>query len=152
MLGLFQTSLNAYQIDRTITGSAAWHVDIWNLQSVYIAVILFCACAMSESGSLTTVTLYICCSCESRHTPSFFSSRANAHMHMAKSTRCKASSVKKVNIVARPCDVIAGGWRVEWDRARCLSITGSLWVNDVWLIYIWNIPYYTRHTPYIYQV
>ena len=77
--------------------------------AVYSAVKLFCACAMSESGNFTTVTRYICCSCESRKIHSFFSSRANAHMHMAKSARCKAGSVKKVNIITRPGDVIAGG-------------------------------------------
>ena len=77
--------------------------------ALYSAVILFCACAMSESGRLSTATRYVCCACESRQIPSFFSSRANAHMHMAKSTRCKGSSVKKVNIITRPGDVIAGG-------------------------------------------
>ena len=77
--------------------------------ALYSAVILFCACAMSESGSLTTVTRYVCCSCESRQISSFYCSRANVHRHMAKSARCKASTVKKVNIIARAGDVIAGG-------------------------------------------
>ena len=77
--------------------------------ALYSAVILFCACAMSESGRLSTATRYVCCACESRQISSFYCSRANVHRHMAKSVRCKASTVKKVNIIARAGNVIAGG-------------------------------------------
>ena len=77
--------------------------------AIYSAVILLFACAMSHSGGITTVTRYVCSACEARGRPVFFSSRANAHMHMAKSDRCKGSAVKSVRIPIRAGDVIAGG-------------------------------------------
>ena len=64
---------------------------------------------MSHSGRITSVTLYVCSACEARGRPAFFSSRANAHMHMAKSARCKGSAVKSVKIPIGAGDVIAGG-------------------------------------------
>ena len=64
---------------------------------------------MSGSESNTTVTLYVCCSCEARKRPSFFNSRKSAHQHITKSSRCQSSKVKSVKIMIRPGDVIAGG-------------------------------------------
>ncbi len=73
------------------------------------AVILLFASAMSHSGGITTVTRYVCSACEARGRLAFFSSRANAHMHMAKSARCKGSAVKSVKIPIRAGDVFSGG-------------------------------------------
>jgi hypothetical protein len=75
----------------------------------YSAVILLIAFAMSGSESNTTVTRYVCCSCEARKRPSFFNSRKGAHQHITKSSRCHGSKVKSVKIMIRPGDVIAGG-------------------------------------------
>ena len=73
--------------------------------------ILLFASAMSHGGHSTTQKRYVCSACAARGMPAFFSSRANAHMHMAKSARCKGSAVKNVTIPIRPLagDVIAGG-------------------------------------------
>ena len=77
--------------------------------AIYSAVILLFASAMSHGGHSTTEKRYVCSACAARGMPAFFSSRANAHMHMAKSSRCKGSAVKSVTIPIRPGDVIAGG-------------------------------------------
>jgi hypothetical protein len=77
--------------------------------AIYSAVILLFANAMSHSGRITSVTLYVCSACEARGRPAFFSSRANAHMQMAKSALCKGSAVRSVRIPIRAGDVIAGG-------------------------------------------
>ncbi len=76
---------------------------------IYSAVILLIAVAMSGSESNTTVTRYVCCSCEAPKRPSFFNSRKGAHQHITKSSRCHGSKVKGVKIMIRPGDVIAGG-------------------------------------------
>ena len=77
--------------------------------AIYSAVILLFASAMSHGGQSTTEKRYVCSACAARGMPAFFNSRANAHMHMAKSSRCKGSAVKSVTIPIRPGDVIAGG-------------------------------------------
>lgn len=77
--------------------------------ALYSAVILLFASAMSHGGHSTTQKRYVCSACAARGMPAFFSSRAHAHMHMAKSARCKGSAVKSVTIPIRPGDVIAGG-------------------------------------------
>ena len=82
-------------------------------QCIYIGsfacFILLCAFAMAQSGDSTTLTRYVCCACEARKVPAFFSTKAIARCHVAKSKRCQGSSVKRVSILTRPGDVIAGG-------------------------------------------
>jgi hypothetical protein len=103
---------------------------------IYSAVILLIAFAMSGSESNTTVTRYVCCSCEARKRPSFFNSRKGAHQHITKSSRCYGSKVKSVKNMIRPGDVIAGGGTVElvvWGSVRCRNINRP--VTEVYTTY-----------------
>ena len=126
-------------------------------QCVYIAVwasvILLCAFGMSGRGTSTSVTKYVCCACEARNAPAFFNSKTNARIHVTKSARCKGSSVKKVSIMTRPGDVIAGG---AGGMGQCPAPQhqppGEINIPDICYEYEYNIPdifLCVCHIPYI---
>jgi hypothetical protein len=99
--------LNAYRIHRTITGSAASHISTFGIRNQCILRLYYFVhvqCLRVEAPLPWPGMFVVPVNLDRDH---HFS--AVAHMHMAKSTRCKGSSVKKVNIITRPGDVIAGG-------------------------------------------
>jgi hypothetical protein len=81
--------------------------------SVYASIIVLCALTMSsqQSGSIgaTKTTRFVCTSCEKRGVHAFFVDARAAHIHMARSKRCHGAEVKKITVMTRPGDVIAGG-------------------------------------------
>jgi hypothetical protein len=84
--------------------------------AVYAACILFVACAMSSDqrqdtnrDGYTKSERFVCVSCEKRNQPCFFMDKRSCKIHISKTNRCKGSVVKKVNIMTRPGDLIAGG-------------------------------------------
>ena len=81
--------------------------------AVYASCLLLCAVTMAsqQSGSsgLTQSERFVCCSCEKRGLPSFFGSKRAVHIHMSKSKSCKGGESKRVTVMTRPGDVIAGG-------------------------------------------
>ena len=99
--------LNAYRFRRTITGSAASHISTFGIRNQCILRLYYFVhvqCLRVEVPLPWPGMFVVPVNLDRDH---HFS--AVAHMHMAKSTRCKGSSVKKVNIITRPGDVIAGG-------------------------------------------
>ena len=58
---------------------------------------------------LTQMEHFVCYSCEKRGFPSFFVSKRAVHTHMSKSKMCKGGESKRITVMTRPCDVIAGG-------------------------------------------
>jgi hypothetical protein len=83
------------------------------LLAVYASCLLFCAVSMAsqQSGSsvLTQMERFVCCSCEKQGLPSFFVSERAVRIHMGKSKMCKGGEYKRITVMTRPCDVIAGG-------------------------------------------
>ncbi len=52
---------------------------------------------------------FVCCSCEKQGLPSFFVSKRAVRIHMGKSKMCKGGEYKRITVMIRPGDVIAGG-------------------------------------------
>ena len=81
--------------------------------AVYASIILLCAATMTsqQTGSLagTVTTRYICSTCEKKGLRAFFVSKRAVHGHMSKCKGCRGSEVKKITVMTRPGDVIAGG-------------------------------------------
>ena len=81
--------------------------------AVYASIILLCAATMTsqQTGSLggTVTTRYICSTCEKKGLRSFFVSERALRIHMTKSKGCRGADVKKISVMTRPGDVIAGG-------------------------------------------
>ena len=81
--------------------------------AVYASCLLLCAVSMAsqQSGSsvLTQMERFVCCSCEKQGLPSFFVSKRAVRIHMGKSKKCKGGEYKRITVMTRPCDVIAGG-------------------------------------------
>ena len=46
---------------------------------------------------------------EERRLPFFFLDKRACKIHMAMSKRCRGATVKKVTVLTRPCDLLAGG-------------------------------------------
>ena len=86
-------------------------------QCIFLAVdascLLLCAVTMASqqtgSSALTQSERFVCCSCEKRGFPSFFGSKRAVHIHMSKSKWCKGGESKRITVMTRPGDVIAGG-------------------------------------------
>ena len=80
--------------------------------AVYASIILLCATTMTsqQTGSLagTATTRYICSTCEKKGLRAFFVSKRAVHGHMSKCKGCSGSEVKKISVMTRPGDVIAG--------------------------------------------
>ena len=51
----------------------------------------------------------MCYSCEKRGFPLFFVSKRAVHTHMSKSKMCLGDESKRITVITRPSDVIAGG-------------------------------------------
>ena len=81
--------------------------------AVYASIILLWALTMSSQHSssygATKTTCFVCTTCEKRVLHAFFVDARAAHIHMGKSKRCHGADVKKITVVTRPGDVIAGG-------------------------------------------
>ena len=58
---------------------------------------------------LTQMERFVCCSCEKLGLPSFFVSKRAVRIHMGKSKKCKGGECKRITVMTRPGDVIAGG-------------------------------------------
>ncbi len=58
---------------------------------------------------LTQMEHFVCYSCEKRGFPLFFVSKRAVHTHMSKSKMCKGGESKRITVMTRPCDVLAGG-------------------------------------------
>ena len=58
---------------------------------------------------LTQMEHFVCFSCEKRGFPSFFVSKRAVHTHMSKSKMCKGGESKRITVMTRPGEVIAGG-------------------------------------------
>ncbi len=61
------------------------------------------------SSVLTQMERFVCYSCKKRGFTSFFLYKRAVHIHMTKSTMCKGSKSKRIAVMTRPGDVIAGG-------------------------------------------
>ena len=81
--------------------------------AVYASIILLCALTMSSQQSsshgATKTTRFVCTTCEKRGLPAFFVDVRAAHIHRTKSKRCQGADIKKITVLTRPGDVIAGG-------------------------------------------
>ena len=81
--------------------------------AVYASIILLCALTMSSQPSsshvATKTTRFVCTTCEKRGLPAFFVDVRAAHIHRTKSKRCQGADIKKITVLTRPGDVIAGG-------------------------------------------
>ncbi len=84
--------------------------------AIYSSCILLFASIMSSAqtgpadptGTIESVR-FVCISCEQRSLPAFYLSTRACHVHMSRAKRCHGSACKKVTIMTRPGDVIAGG-------------------------------------------
>ncbi len=61
------------------------------------------------SSVMTQMDRFVCCSCKKRGFPSFYVSKRAVHTRMSKSKVCKSGESKRITVMTRPCDVIAGG-------------------------------------------
>ena len=81
--------------------------------AVYASLILLCAVTMSTRETApfgaTTSNRFVCTACEKRGLEAFYVSRRAVHVHMHKSKKCHGAEVKKITVMTRPGDVIAGG-------------------------------------------
>ena len=84
---------------------------------------------------LTQMEHFVCYSCEKRGFPSFFVSKRAVHTHMSKSKMCKGGESKRITVMTRPCDVIAGG---SGGMGPCLPSQHQ--PPGIYLVYIWYIP------------
>ena len=81
--------------------------------AVYASCLLLCAVNMAsqQTGSsvLTQMERFVCCSCEKQGLPAFYVSKRAVHIHQSRSTMCKGGGSKRITVMTRPGDVIAGG-------------------------------------------
>jgi hypothetical protein len=84
---------------------------------------------------LTQMEHFVCYSCEKRGFPSFFVSKRVVHTHMSKSKMCLGGESKRITVMTRPCDVIAGG---SGCMGPCLPSQHQ--PPGICLVYIWYIP------------
>ena len=89
-------------------------------QSLFVAVYACCILLIAGTMSLdntdesvldgmTKSERFVCTSCEQRRLPGFFIDKRACKIHITKSKRCNGAAVKKVTVLTRPGDVIAGG-------------------------------------------
>ncbi len=79
----------------------------------------------------------MCNSCEKRGFPSFFVSKRAVLTHMSKSKMCAGDESKRITVMTRPSDVIAGG---SGGMGPCLPSQHP--PPGIYLVYIWYIPGY----------
>ena len=100
----------------------------------------------SSSAGMTKSERFVCTSCEQRNLPAFYLSRHACNTHIGKSKRCNGAVSKKVTIMTRPGDVIAGG---SAGMGPCLPPQHQppgIYLNYTWYIlgiyhvYTWYIP------------
>ena len=84
---------------------------------------------------LTQMEHFVCYSCEKRGFPSFFVSKRAVHTHMSKSKMCTGGESKRITVMTRPGDVIAGG---SGGMGPCLPSQHK--PPGIYLVYIWYIP------------
>ena len=84
--------------------------------AIYACCILLCASIMSsvqngadDAVGTTQTDRFVCTSCERRNLPAFYASLRACRIHQGHSKRWNGSPWKKVTIMTRPGDVIAGG-------------------------------------------
>ncbi len=87
--------------------SSCSRTNIWQLSTYPRRRVL--AFIPYGSSVLTEMERFVCCSCEKRGFPSFFVSKRAVHTNMTKSKMCKGGELKRVTVMTRPGDVIAGG-------------------------------------------
>ena len=84
---------------------------------------------------LTQMEHFVCYSCEKRGFPSFFVSKRAVHTHMSKSKMCTGGESKRITVMTRPSDVIAGG---SGGMGPCLPSQHQ--PPGIYLEYTWHIP------------
>ena len=119
--------------------------------AVYASIILLCAATMTsqQTGSLggTVTTRYICSTCEKKGLRSFFVSDRAVRIHMARCKGCRGSDVKKISVMTRPGDLIAGG---SGGMGPCPPPQHQPpGIIDIYLIYTWFISSYETYAQYI---
>ncbi len=87
--------------------------------AVYALCVLIFAGIMSSAqtghtvpygmSSMTKSERFLCTSCKKGSLPAFFLSKRACKIHIGKSKKCSGAEVKKVFIMTRPGNVIAGG-------------------------------------------
>ena len=92
----------------------------------------------------------MCCSCEKQGLPSFFVSKRAVCIHMGKSKICKGGEYKRITVMTRPGDVIAGG---SGGMGPCPPPQHQ--PPGIYLAYTWHMVYsnkmsYTWYMPDIY--
>ncbi len=119
--------------------------------AVYASIVLLCAATMTsqETGSLagTVTTRYICSTCEKKGLRSFFMSQRAVHIHISKCKGCSGSDVKKISVMTRPGDVIAGG---SGGMGPCPPPQHQPpGIIDIYLTYTWIISRYNTYDRYM---
>jgi hypothetical protein len=84
---------------------------------------------------LTQMERFVCYSCGKRSFQSFFVSKRAVHTHMSKSKMCKGGESKRITVMTRPGDVIAGG---SGGMGPCPPPQHQ--PPGIYLSYIWHIP------------
>ena len=84
--------------------------------AIYACCILLCASIMSsvqngadDAVGTTQTDRFVCTSCERHNLPAFYASLRACSFHMGHCKQCRGAPWKKVTIMTRPGDVIAGG-------------------------------------------
>ncbi len=89
----------------------------------------------------------VCCSCEKWGFPSFFVSKRAVHTHMSKSKMCKGGESKRITVMTRPGDVIAGG---SGGMGPCPPPQHQpLVIPVIYPAYIWYMPIKMSFTRYM---